>query len=145
MDEMRNPGIRLDSVIIIELNFKRSPNVPPDLQFNIEISSSAETNQQKTTLQEKLTVIAKSAGGDFIQVMCTMIGQFSCIENEKNMSLEEFAQASAPAIIYPFCREAIASVSMKSGTNPILLPPFNFYALAKQQEATKQDGENKKS
>jgi preprotein translocase subunit SecB len=46
--------------------------------------------------------------------------------------LENFANINAPAIIYPFIREHIASLTTKAKM-PYILPPFNFVELAKNK------------
>ena len=47
--------------------------------------------------------------------------------------LDDFANINAPAIIYPFVREHIASLTTKAKT-PYILPPFNFVELAKNRK-----------
>ena len=60
-----------------------------------------------------------------------MVGIFECpTETDVQLSIENFSKVNAPAIIFPFVREHLASVSMKAGINPILLPAVNFVKLA---------------
>ena len=131
MDKNRQPGITLDSILIAELHFKRSPALGEKLDYDIEVNTQASFNKEKNVLSELLVVNVKSKDGVSIATSCTVHGQFSAVYGEENLSLEDFSKENAPAILYPFCREAIATVSMKAGMPPILLPPFNFHAAQK--------------
>lgn len=139
MDDMKEPGIRLESVILAELHFKRLPTVPTELTYQIEINSTPVTNPEKKYLEEKLSVKVKSVSGDFVEASCLLIGKFSCINGCENMTLDEFAKENAPSIIYPFCREALATVSVRGGIAPILLPPFNFHAVNRRKQDDAED------
>ncbi|GAB4130821.1 MAG: hypothetical protein OHK0045_17840 [Raineya sp.] len=70
-----------------------------------------------------------------IEASIRMLGTFQCPENP-HIPIEDFAKINAPAIIFPFVREHLASVSMKAGINAILLPPINF---VKMSEKTKKN------
>jgi len=43
----------------------------------------------------------------------------------------DFVLISAPAIAFPFLRTFISNITLNSGYNPIVLPAFNFVAMAK--------------
>ncbi len=54
------------------------------------------------------------------------------------MDLNQFADNNAGAIIFPYIREIIASTTLKSGINPIILQPLNIPALIKQSKEKKK-------
>ena len=139
MDTLKQPGIDLKTILIIELNFRRAPIVPEKIDYDINIESVAALNEKKDTLNQTLKVIVKAKDGVSSEASCIIQGQFTTIPDQKNMELEEFSSASAPAVLYPFCREAIASISMKAGMPVILLPPFNFHALAANAKNGKKE------
>lgn len=53
------------------------------------------------------------------------------IDGEKPSFFDEFCVVNAPAIIYPYIREHLASLTNKSGNMSIYLPTFNFVAFGK--------------
>ena len=68
-----------------------------------------------------------------IKVKITMVGAFE-IDDNSQFPINQFANINAPAIIFPFIREHLASLTMKAGINPpILLPPINFVKMAEEQ------------
>jgi preprotein translocase subunit SecB len=129
MDQDKKPGIKIDSIILAEILFKRSPVIPDSPTFNFHIRTKASISDDKKTLQETVTVEVSSSPDGDIRASCAMVGQFTCECDDTNMTLEEFSKANAPAIIYPFCREALASVSVQSGMPAIVLPVVNFQRL----------------
>jgi preprotein translocase subunit SecB len=139
MDKNKPPGISLNSILISELHFKRAPVISKKLEYDIEINTEASLNNEEHTLSEILKVTIRSKDAGLVEASCVVHGRFSTIKTEENFGLEEFSKENAPAILYPFCREAIASVSMKAGMPPILLPPFNFHAAQKKLEEGKEN------
>jgi preprotein translocase subunit SecB len=67
-----------------------------------------------------------------IEAKVKMLGNFEYAE-DSSLSVEDFSKINAPAILFPFVREHLASVSMKAGISPILLPPVNFVKLAEKK------------
>ncbi|WP_294822661.1 protein-export chaperone SecB, partial [uncultured Flavobacterium sp.] len=60
------------------------------------------------------------------------VGVFE-IGSEVELPVEKFIQANGPAILFPFLREHIASMSLKANISPILLPPINFLKFQKNE------------
>ena len=73
------------------------------------------------------------SGNKEIDSSMKISGEFECIGSE-GLSIENFAKINAPAIIFPFIRENLASISMKAGIPTILLPPINFVKLAESNQ-----------
>jgi preprotein translocase subunit SecB len=59
-----------------------------------------------------------------------MIGIFEK-KGESVIDLENFGNVNGAAIIYPYIREHLTSLSVKAGVGIILLPPTNFAAYNK--------------
>lgn len=64
-----------------------------------------------------------------------MFGEFGTDVDDQKI-LQQFADINGPAIIFPFLREHLASMSLKAGIPPIMLPPINFIKLS----ASKTEG-----
>jgi len=71
-------------------------------------------------------------GITILETKVTMVGSFKKNESVKDEFLEQFCNVNAPAIIFPFIRETIASMTLKAGVSPVLIQPLNFVELAKR-------------
>ncbi|MDR2597322.1 MAG: protein-export chaperone SecB [Treponema sp.] len=54
---------------------------------------------------------------------------FSIIKGKENMGLKEYSNLNAPAAIFPYIRETIASTTTMAGIPPVLIPPINLAAI----------------
>ena len=133
----------LVNILLLESYFHREwvlslqdPNFANSTNLNV-------TNQRNP---EHLSVIVeltyKAGVGDKIEINSNikMVGLFT-VPNNSPLPIEVFTNVNAPAIIFPFLREHLASISMKAGIQPIMLQPVNF---VKNSEVEKNESENSK-
>ncbi|HHY59392.1 MAG TPA: hypothetical protein GX504_02135 [Clostridia bacterium] len=73
-------------------------------------------------------------GRDVLRLEGAFVGFFSVIKGSENMEMERFMEAHAPALMFPYIREHISTVTQKAGVKPVLLPPLNIKALVKTAE-----------
>lgn len=131
MDITKPPGISFDDIILKELIFSRKAGFSerPELVVNLEshISFSGEENglayELACRIQDK---------NELFEIKCTMIGFFSVIKGQENMGLKEYSELNAPATIFPYIREAIASTTTRAGIPPVIIPPMNLSLLKKR-------------
>ena len=116
----------------------------------------------KTNLNLRTT--HTSAGDDFHEIVLTLTVEAKDRDNEKALFLAELQQAGlfeikgypqeefgqlagsfCPNLLYPYAREAIASIVLKGGFPEFVLQPINFDALYQQgreaAEAQAQQGQ----
>ncbi len=55
------------------------------------------------------------------------------LHGDKSEFFRSFCYINAPALIYPYIRETVFSLTGKAGIQPINLPPFNFVAFGKEK------------
>ncbi len=137
----KNQEYSIASIILIKSSFKREPTVnfaSPD--YNNNISFNIEINRQENTLNVFLTAFIKSGikGNTEVEIEVKMLGTFMKDGSFEDEEAERFGKINAPAIIFPFVREQIASMSLSAAIPTILLPPMNFVKIAEQQN-NKQD------
>lgn len=130
-------GYRFDWVLIREIHFSDSAkaaeaapvkDVPVDL--NIEALISSEGRSCRVSLSVSFQLAAE--GNERAPELRTKVeGQFSAV-GETSVSMEEFARVQAPAILLPFVREAVATISGKTRVGQILLNPMNLAAALEQ-------------
>ncbi|MDR6195352.1 protein-export chaperone SecB [Siphonobacter sp. SORGH_AS_0500] len=68
----------------------------------------------------------------WIKMAVNTAGMFEIVGKVEDSSIENFAQINGPAILYPFIRETIASITSKAGIPTVLLPPLNFVEMAER-------------
>jgi preprotein translocase subunit SecB len=121
----------VSNVILVESRFTRATEVSSigDLQkhFNIEIEP-IRLEESVFNIALNVTFYAHIIGSDEHEVdfFVKMVGLFEKVGDLSEIPNEYFVHVNAPAIIFPFVREHIASTTAKSGIDAMLLPPFNF-------------------
>lgn len=134
MDKTKQPGISFDSIILVEETFWRDFNVPADseIEFNVEMVINIQENNSNTQLITTLRM--KSEEKEVLKLSSTFVGLFSINKGNENMDLEHYLRNNSPALMFPFIREHIATITQKSGVGPVLLPPINIIALVNNKE-----------
>lgn len=118
---------------IIKLVFSINPKHKPKktLIINSDLSLGSKFKKQEKTLFSFLKVVIKKGNVPFFIEIETE-GRFLFDTMPDKDSLNRISSINAPAIMYPYLREAIADVSRRAGFNPLHLAPFNFVRLAEK-------------
>lgn len=66
------------------------------------------------------------------KIIVDTLGTFSYEDIDNETILENFFYINAPAILFPYIRAYIASISSLSGTTTILLPTLNLTSLTEE-------------
>jgi len=122
------------SVILLESNFKRNVEInytSSEFDSHIDINIDNKIKDNILFVELSLTYFAGVKDDKEIQSFIKMVGVFQCPENPA-LPIETFGKINAPAILFPFIRENLASISMKAGINAILLSPINFVKLSEK-------------
>jgi len=138
MDKNKQPGISFDDVILKELAFSRKEGYSDKPALNMELGSSVSFSQNEDRLVYEMSCEIKDEK-EFFNIRCVMIGFFSVIEGKENMSLKEYSNLSAPAAIFPYIREAIASTTTKAGIPPVVIPPTNLNLLKREPDINSEE------
>lgn len=128
-------GFRIHNILLMESNFKRVPNVVfdnPSITQDIRIEGEVTVNAEKNIVSVIQTLHFSQILNEEKQISATikMIGIFEKT-GESVIDLENFGNVNGAAIIYPYIREHLTSLSVKAGVGIILLPPANFAAYNK--------------
>jgi len=136
MDKTKQPGINFNAIFLVEEKFWRDHYVPSDseIQFNVEMSTNMQEHISSTQL--KTTLIMKNEEKEVLKLESTFVGLFSIDKEHENMEMEHYLKNHSPALMFPFIREHIASITQKSGIPPVLLPPINILAIINQNNNT---------
>lgn len=138
-----NTGYKIERIALIKSNFERENiiSINPDSfkpNFDIKIIEGKLNDANKFTVGLNIvyteTVLDKTSPQ--IKADITFVGQFEKF-GESKVTIENFTRVNAPAIIFPFIREHLATLSIKASLKPILLEPVNFFDLNKGEKEDK--------
>jgi preprotein translocase subunit SecB len=137
MDKNKQPGISFDDIILKEIVFSRKEGFSDKPVFKMNLESTISISPDEDRLVYEMSCEVKD-DKDFFIIKCTMIGFFSVIEGKENMSMKEYSDLNAPAAIFPYIREEIASTTTRAGLPPVVIPPTNINLLKKNSKAVKE-------
>lgn len=136
MDLSKQPGISFKGILLARESFNREPEYTFNANTTVDFSYNYYMSEEKKDYYAKLTATVKSFSEhkEILSLSCTFIGIFAEIDGEKNMEIEEYMKKAAPALMIPFVREHISSITLKAGIKPILINPINVIALLKNAD-----------
>lgn len=146
MDGKEQSGIAVDWINIEEVKFSVNPEFSEGsgpVELGLLIGVETDISEDGKALTVDLTLKANFSE-DIIPPMDLSIslkGFFRLENEEKKNFFGEFAKVNAPAIMYPYAREVISNLTVKSRLPTLLLPIINFKAAQESQakEKTKQN------
>jgi preprotein translocase subunit SecB len=137
MDKNKPPGISFDDIILKELVFFRKPGFSEKPELTVNLGSNESFSPEKDRLVYEMSCEIKEEN-DFFHIKCVMLGFFSVIKGRENMELQEYSKLNAPATIFPYIRETIASTTARAQIPPVIIPPMNLNLLKRNvQESSK--------
>ncbi|TDQ06241.1 protein-export chaperone SecB [Pedobacter metabolipauper] len=137
----QTPSFQISEIFLLDSQFKREHKIDfqhPSFKNKVSIETDYNYNEENKILE--ITVLLNFSAGisnkKYISAKIIMVGIFNC-SGDAQLSVEQFSKANGPAIMFPFLREHLASVSLKAGIKPILLPAINFIKLAAENKIKK--------
>lgn len=127
---------KLLNIFLLESHFKRVNNIDAkgsELETTVDIITEDRVKDNNLFVTLTLVFNLGKNGKNEIESTIKMQGIFECADKAP-LPVNEFSKVNAPAIIFPFIREHLATVSMKAGIVPILLPPINFVKYAEKNK-----------
>lgn len=121
-------GFRILNILLLESSFTRVQNVifnNPEIKQEINVEVNVSVNGNTVGVAEQ--VIYKQIFNEVEQVAATikMAGVFEKT-GDSPLDLEQFGKVNGAAIIYPYLREHLSSLSAKAGLGLIFIPPVNL-------------------
>lgn len=128
MDKSKDPGIKFERVFLSKLKYELPEVDPCKFKYDVRLE-----NKQKI---DNGTLIYSLVVKLYDRFEFELTGIFTSIEGAENLPLEKFAAVNAPALLMPFAREIISSITSRTPLPHLLLPPINILALSKKPETT---------
>ncbi|MGB2867849.1 MAG: protein-export chaperone SecB [Bacteroidota bacterium] len=133
--------VKILQVILVESHFKRLPDLIQDekakVDFTLDLAPSVDssTNRIVTEVVLNMKSVRETVAQIELSIRMAGIFEFTKLSDEEQ---QNFSKINAPAIVFPFVREHLMSLTQKAGLNPIIINPINFVELSKRSE-TKQE------
>jgi preprotein translocase subunit SecB len=134
MKKNEHQGISFDKMILEKVNFETDPNYNFDSDqlavsfgLNVEKYFSDENHQLKLVLNANVNLSGVEPSP--MQIFISAAGYFTLHDKNNSGALEEFSEIQAPTMLFPFIREIIANLTMRTDFPPLLIPPSNVWVL----------------
>lgn len=134
MDEAKQPGIKITQIFLGQVAFSHrddalalAPNTSMEVTVTTEIAAHVTGDETKAVV-----VVSIATAPDpppLYNIRLDMIGLLEADAGAPNLALKEYAAKMAPAMMYPFVREAVYSLTVKGRFGPIFLAPLNVGAV----------------
>ncbi len=137
MIEKVKSEIQLKDIYLTESTFQgsqvlRQNQQIPKLQIDLQTSVEAKENW----IISSVTVNLTSEQDPLFYIKATMTGEFK-LQGTIPFSMDMFKYANAPAIVYPYLRQHIRSLSLDARIPPIIIPVINFDRFYQEQKKRK--------
>lgn len=131
MGTVRNSDFKFEKYLIKESSIFIGDNFQDNGEFNISIFPKGKKSGKKFYLTLEISVCNNDST---FKVSVVMDGTFSFRENIQKKDITNFFYLNAPAIMFPYLRGYISTITALSGVGTIILPTMNLTSLAKEIE-----------
>ncbi|MFZ3564066.1 protein-export chaperone SecB [Tenacibaculum finnmarkense] len=122
---MENSGFQFNGFLIKKTKIEIDNT--ENLNLSIKFKPSGTLNKNKTTFKLVLdAIITEKTSKLNIQVQSEGVFTYRNLTEEK---LNQFLYLNAPAILFPYIRSYITSLTALSGISPVILPTLNLSSL----------------
>lgn len=131
-----NIEFQLAATYLSELQFKNKPvaSSEGEIRYDLNIDVKYELHKQAIIVVLEVTATSEiDPDKDQFECKAVQVGVFNFKQSEtgqfvENIDYNQFANINAAAILFPFVRQIIASVTGNSKSGIALLPLVNFVA-----------------
>ncbi len=129
MEQAKKSAFKFKNFIVEESHIKQKPGKRGE--YKIKLLPHGTIYKQKNVFQLDLVVEINEPNKNFYSKIHA-IGVFEFEAKTEKKELDNYFLVNAPAIIFPYIRAHIASLTALSGTGAINLPPLNLASLRNQ-------------
>ena len=110
------------------LNF----DIPKDAEFVIDFKPSGKLKEIKGTYDLSFDTIVKCEETDTIIVEVSCIAQFSFMDRIKFEEIPDFFYPNSLAILFPYIRAFVSTLSLQANSSPMILPTVNLMGVTEK-------------
>ena len=133
MDNTKDSKVMVKDINLIESYFKKEDITltKEPISNDIKLSLNVKHGSPDFSITLNLEFNSKQLDNLITTAKISIIGLFEVV-GEKPDYYDNFCYVNAPAIIYPYIREHLSTLTLKAGVPPVNLPPFNFVAFGQK-------------
>lgn len=110
---------------VLESNIKLSLDSDSSARLSVDFEQEFSENVEERKMKLELTSLIKDENGE-VEISVKSCGFFE-YDSDLDVPLKEkFFYQNAPAILFPYVRAYISTLTALSGINPITLPTLNL-------------------
>ena len=110
------------------LNF----DIPKGAEFVIDFKPSGKFKEEEGTYALSFDTIVNCKETDTIIVEVSCIAQFSFNDKIKFEEIPDFFYPNSLAILFPYIRAFVSTLSLQANSSPIILPTVNLMGLTEE-------------
>lgn len=126
MKNVKKSPFKLDQFIVKKFSIERNPVKQGEVEFDIKPSGLIDRSKRIFQLTLEIRVKDKNLSFDIIM---TAFGMFKFKNDTDESTLSNYFYTNAPAIIFPYIRAYVSSISALSGLHTVNLPVMNVSGL----------------
>lgn len=134
---MDNSFFQFNNFLIKNSLFELSDNNETIGDLSVGFKSFGKLDFEKGRFELELGIFV-SDENEMLKIEIDSVGYFS-FENLTRDDLPNFLYINAPAILFPYLRAYISSLTTLSGIRPIVLPTLNLTALKEDLESNTEE------
>ncbi|MGO4270352.1 hypothetical protein AB4Z22_10960 [Paenibacillus sp. TAF58] len=128
MDEITS-FLRFNDYYIEESIFRRNTNSKSkkmELKLNFEVKANISENKDRATIKITCFLFDENfnKGQAPFYIKCTIVGTFECSDD---VNIENF-ELNAMAILLPYLRAFITTLTAQAGISPVKIPAINVFS-----------------
>lgn len=132
--EVKKSSFRLANFLIEKATIEQKPTPDGDSKYDLAIAPAGVISYEQNTFQLMLD-FSITAKNDSFKCNVVAVGIFEFDELIKENNRNNYFYLNAPAIIFPYIRAYISSLTALSGMKTLNLPTLNLSTLKKELEA----------
>jgi preprotein translocase subunit SecB len=107
-----------------------SPRLPADVGLNFTIQLELhDVSDDRVTAELRLVLTHDSEAGQPYDAEVSYRAEFELGGLPDSLTPRVFAERNAPAIIFPYVREAVTAMTSRGAAGPVFIPPTNLSRL----------------
>lgn len=141
MDETKAPGIKVAQVFLSRFEFSHADNAinlpanTPMPESEVQVKIQHGTDETRTKGLVGITVSSLPTPNYLYKFSGELVALFEVDKDNPNMPLESFLKVNGAAFLFPFVREAVATITLKGRFGPTWIQPTNVASMFHSEEA----------
>lgn len=132
-----NCKLKLHKIYVQNIKFARDDNYfDENSKFNIKVGYETEKSKDNSKTKVSVRVGITNEKDAKLAIEVLLCGIFSM--QPSNKGNEKFFIKQSLAILFPYLRSVITTITAQAEIRPIVLPPINFNALIEEQYNKKE-------